>query len=129
MSNDYYLQQSGVKGMKWGVRRQRRTAAKRARRESVKREKKWLTEDYVNRGSLSDAELQRKVQRLRLENDYHRLSMEAKYLNRQRSKAVMKGFKDYSSMANDKNIQKLGEMATKEILKKKAVQTAALAVV
>lgn len=70
-----YLEHHGVKGQKWGVRRTvaqlKRSSASRAR------EKSWQDE-YNKRGSMSNADLKRKLERLKLENEFKRNMVEAR---------------------------------------------------
>ena len=90
------LKHWGVKGMKWGVRksrsansttkkekppkkpskRQLKKEAETLRKESNKRAKSHRKE-YMKRKDLTDAELKKKVERLRLENEFDRLSKDA----------------------------------------------------
>ena len=90
------LKHWGVKGMKWGVRksrsansttkkekppkkpskRQLKKDAENLRKESNKRAKSHRKE-YMKRKDLTDEELRKKVERLRLENEFDRLSKDA----------------------------------------------------
>lgn len=72
------IQHYGVKGMKWGVRKavQRSKARRSLKKQSAKRERSWKTE-YQKRGSMSNADLKKKVERLRLENEFAKLASEA----------------------------------------------------
>lgn len=69
---DEFLEHYGILGMKWGVRRDRRRAAKRARAEEPDSEdgraKKILSKKKIS--SLSNAELQMLTKRIQLEKDY-----------------------------------------------------------
>lgn len=87
------LQHHGVKGMRWGQRKQRVPAkalskAINERRASSKREKSW-TSSYRKRGSMSDAQLKKKVERLRLENEFNRLATEATAPQRKKVKMYL----------------------------------------
>lgn len=66
------IEHFGVKGMKWGQRLRSRLAARKQRKLDKKtnksRNREWAHK-YANRSQLSDKDLQRAVQRLRLEND------------------------------------------------------------
>lgn len=93
---DDILKHWGVKGMKWGVRKSRsansttkkekppkkpskrqiKKEAETLRKESNKRAKSHRKE-YMKRKDLTDAELKKKVERLRLENEFDRLSKDA----------------------------------------------------
>lgn len=63
MIDKEFLEHYGVKGMKWGVRRNRSSSPKRSGGDPKKGIK-----------SLSDAELQRRVNRLNLEKQYSSLT-------------------------------------------------------
>ena len=72
-SSEEIIEHFGVKGMKWGFRRVRsRLAARKQRkldkRTNKSRNRKWVHK-YANRSTMSDKDLQRAVNRLRLEND------------------------------------------------------------
>lgn len=77
--SDSYLEHYGVLGMKWGVRRFENkdgslTAAGK-KRYSKKRERE-LKKDIKNRSTLSEKELDTKINRLRKENEFVRLANE-----------------------------------------------------
>lgn len=73
-----YLAHHGVKGQKWGVRRYQNTdgtltaegKAKKARSESVKSKRS----DSKNRGTLTNAQLKEKIERLQLEKQLRELT-------------------------------------------------------
>lgn len=73
-NGEILLEHAGVKGMKWGRRKAR---VKIKGQSSRAREKSW-NKKYKNRSSMSDSDLQRNVNRLRLENDFKRLTKEAR---------------------------------------------------
>lgn len=78
MTNDI-IEHYGKKGMKWGVRNDKKTSRKgpiskfKERRARIKNEKKihseW-TKKYSSRNKMSDKDLQDAVNRLRLENEF-----------------------------------------------------------
>lgn len=95
---DDFLEHHGIKGMKWGVRREKVRQARAAKKESRSREKNW-TKEYQQRGKLSDQELQKRVQRLRLENDFARLASEAKMSERKRAQSLINSVANVSESA------------------------------
>lgn len=95
---DDFLEHHGIKGMKWGVRREKVRQARAAKKESRSREKNW-TKEYQQRGKLSDQELQKRVQRLRLENDFARLASEAKLSERKRAQSLINSVANVSESA------------------------------
>lgn len=72
-SSEEIIEHFGVKGMKWGFRRVRERLARRKQRKvdakvSKDRTSQWKHK-YAQRASISDRDLKRAVERLRLEND------------------------------------------------------------
>lgn len=72
-SSEEIIEHFGVKGMKWGFRRVRERLARRKQRKvdakvSKARTSQWKHR-YAQRASISDRDLKRAVERLRLEND------------------------------------------------------------
>lgn len=72
-SSEEIIEHFGVKGMKWGFRRVRERLARRKQRKvdakvSKTRTSQWKHK-YAQRASISDRDLKRAVERLRLEND------------------------------------------------------------
>lgn len=72
-SSEEIIEHFGVKGMKWGFRRVRERLARRKQRKvdakvSKARTSQWKHK-YSQRASISDRDLKRAVERLRLEND------------------------------------------------------------
>lgn len=72
-SSEEIIEHFGVKGMKWGFRRVRERLARRKQRKvdakvSKSRTSQWKHK-YAQRASISDRDLKRAVERLRLEND------------------------------------------------------------
>lgn len=94
MENNYILTSNGelyhwgVKGMKWGVRRYQNkngtlTAAGKKRRKSQqkelspnKKERIARKKDLKNRRTMSDAELKKKIERLKMEKEFKNLTNE-----------------------------------------------------
>lgn len=72
-SSEEIIEHFGIKGMKWGFRRVRERLARRKQRKvdakvSKARTSQWKHK-YAQRASISDRDLKRAVDRLRLEND------------------------------------------------------------
>lgn len=70
-SSSDVIEHFGIKGMKWGFRKSRssKTRAKRRAKNSAKTSAKWKKK-YQNRSSMSDKDIRRATERLRLENDF-----------------------------------------------------------
>ena len=83
---DYpYLYHHGVKGMKWGVRKDRSTASGSMRRKkAIKRIVKASQKTQKKRLSqMSDAELKKKIERLELQKKYKSLKKDNQTKGRQ----------------------------------------------
>ena len=80
MKAETYLMHHGIKGMKWGVRRDRSYSGGGGRRSSSRKAKtsKFKTSSKSNQTrsvkKMSDAELKRRIERLELERKYANLS-------------------------------------------------------
>lgn len=78
------LEHFGVKGMKWGKRRAKIKAAKKASRKVENLSRKTTSEwsrKYHQRAKMSDEDLERSVNRLRLENEFGKqLASASKYV-------------------------------------------------
>lgn len=78
MNNNEYLEHFGVKGMKWGVRRNRKSSASNAREST--NSKNTVHEDYAKAHSkksvkqMSDSELRSRNNRLQMERQYSTLT-------------------------------------------------------
>lgn len=77
--NEEMLEHHGVKGQKWGVRRFQnkdgtRTALGKKRESSPDaKEKEARKSDVKNRRTMSDADLKKRIERMRLEKEYKTL--------------------------------------------------------
>lgn len=65
--NSTYLDHHGVKGMKWGVRKVRTSISSRAK---ARKQARYRKSDYAKAKSMSDQELQRRINRINLEQNY-----------------------------------------------------------
>ena len=97
------LQHAGVKGMKWGVRK-----TVKANMDSMKRERSWRKVDSKN---MDATELNKKTQRLQLENDFKRLSkrnIDKKDIFLKKSTGSVKDRQDYleRSKLSDNELRK-----------------------
>ena len=95
-NEEFQLLHSGVKGMRWGIRkkstgssdstnppkpkklskRQRKKEALKVVEASNKRSKSWR-KDFNKREALTDTELKARIDRLKLENEFDKLSKDA----------------------------------------------------
>lgn len=70
-SSSDFIEHFGIKGMKWGFRKSRisKTRAKRRAKNSANTHAKWKKK-YQNRASMTDKDIRRATERLKLENDF-----------------------------------------------------------
>lgn len=70
-SSSDFIEHFGIKGMKWGFRKNRASNARARRRakNSARTTAKWKKK-YQNRASMTDKDIRRATERLRLENDF-----------------------------------------------------------
>jgi len=70
-SSSDFIEHFGIKGMKWGFRKQRisKVKARRRAKNSAKTTAKWKKK-YQNRASMTDKDIRRATERLKLENDF-----------------------------------------------------------
>ena len=74
------LEHSGVKGMKWGRRKAVAKSAKKAAKKASKTTSAKWKKKYNYRSSMSDDDLKKNTQRLRLENEFaEQVSRSSKY--------------------------------------------------
>lgn len=75
--NNEVLYHHGIKGMKWGVRRspdQLSRARGSTKSSADQKEKEKRKTDVKNRRTLSDAELKRRIERLKMEKEFKNLT-------------------------------------------------------
>ena len=110
----------GVKGMKWGVRRDRKVL-RAQRKADLKTSRAIANKNHSDRNKLykmSDADIKKRTDRMNLEINYHNASEKQKQLYRSKgSKALSK------IMGSKKGRKMVGKTANKAV-KSKAVQTA-----
>lgn len=70
-SSSDFIEHFGIKGMKWGFRKKRVSNARARRRakNSARTTAKWKKK-YQNRASMTDKDIRKATERLRLENDF-----------------------------------------------------------
>lgn len=70
-SSSDFIEHFGIKGMKWGFRKKRASNARARRRakNSARTTVKWKKK-YQNRASMTDKDIRKATERLRLENDF-----------------------------------------------------------
>ena len=109
---DTQLQHVGVKGMKWGVRKSR-TSKDRASETTPKPKstvRKYIDSNKREVGmrkmvkdidGLPDSEIQRRVDRVRNENDLRRAIDDTTFLDRKRKKALRDEYLDRKNLSDD----------------------------
>ena len=109
---DMQLEHFGVKGMKWGVRKSR-TSKDRAS-ETTPKPKSTLRKNIDSNkrevgmrkmlkdiDGLPDSEIQRRVNRVRNENDLRRAIDDTTFLDRKRKKALRDEYLDRKNLSDD----------------------------
>lgn len=83
MNEEYreqYLMHYGVKGMRWGIRRNRKSSSSEVRKKSSddnevkKKASKSKSRKKVKVTKMTDSEIEQRISRLRLENELDRLT-------------------------------------------------------
>lgn len=72
-----YLEHHGILGMKWGIRRSEAELARargRFKRSEDKQEKVNRKTDVKNRRTMSDADLKKRIERLKMEREFKNLT-------------------------------------------------------
>lgn len=125
-NTEEFLQHYGKKGMKWGVRNKveqvRSKAIKTAKTniDSKKRERSW-GKQYKTRGQMSNAELRKRINRLKMENEFAKLAGEASAGQRKMAK---KAIRNISHIPVNAKGDMLKSVVASKV--KKAVATAAV---
>ena len=108
------LMQYGVKGMKWGVRRRARRDAKeytQAKMHYVKGAKRWTSKKQAKIEGMSDDQLRRVNNRLRLEKEYRQLTQTRMERYRAKAgKAVEEAAANTLQNALQKNLKKAASL-------------------
>lgn len=74
--NEDHLSHHGVKGMKWGIRRNRKKSSSSSSKSADKQIKKDRKNDLKKRRTMSNDELRKRIERLKLEREYKSLTKE-----------------------------------------------------
>lgn len=77
--NEMYLKHHGIKGMKWGVRRSEDQLARArgsSKQSADERERADRKNAVKNRRSMSDADLKKRIERLKMEREFKNLTEE-----------------------------------------------------
>lgn len=102
-AQEKFLVHHGVKGMKWGVRRERKKALRAARKQAKRQAKledkksedrvKSLTKKYKNREDMSITELREFNERVRLEKELGQNISQTTTMKKDRMETYTKGLK------------------------------------
>lgn len=110
---DNTLQHFGVKGMRWGVRRDNRKVTVRDKLSSMKRERQW--KKVLNEvDNMSNEQITAVTKRVRLENDFKKLTRESKISKTQDKKDYVKR----ADMSDDELSEKITRLRVKDSLAK-----------
>ena len=90
----YELQHFGIKGMKWGIRKNRSPSKPKSTYHQLKKK---------NFASMNNETLKRKTERLNLENNYQIAMKTASQLNMSKARKVIKAARNTLSTANEIN--------------------------
>ena len=130
---DTQLQHFGVKGMKWGVRKSR-TSKDRAS-ETTPKPKSTLRK-YVDSNKrevgmrkmlkdidgLPDSEIQRRVNRVRNENDLLRAIDDTAFLDRKRKKALRDEYLDRKNLSDDELQKRVRRVKLEDNLRREVIR-------
>ena len=130
---DTQLQHVGVKGMKWGVRKSR-TSKDRASETTPKPKstvRKHIDSNKREVGmrkmlkdidGLPDSEIQRRVNRVRNENDLRRAIDDTTFLDRKRKKALRDEYLDRKNLSDDELQKRVRRMKLEDNLRREVIR-------
>ena len=108
----FEIQHHGVKGMKWGVRKKVKQGISE-RWNSAKRERSW-SKLRMELDSMSPADLQKNLKRLRTENEYKQLVRNSGVASR----SDKKDYRNRGKMTDERLVRKVNHLRNRDLLNK-----------